>query len=166
MLIEALSQQGMRDKTHKGAQCQPCAHYLNTKGVALGPRSTCLARLTCVLAQVKGCQYHPQATKQQGMLEHKKLKSNKRPANQLPFNMATSGETQLQGSNSSNKQLGMQQFMALKDSAELNKLALKDQGWHACNEVCCDVHQVYLTESFWQHLQALLTKPKPLKDWT
>ena len=53
---------GMRDKTHKGAQCLPCAHYLKTKGVALDPRGTCLASLTDILTHVKGCQYHPQAS--------------------------------------------------------------------------------------------------------
>lgn len=47
-----------RDKTHNGAQCLPCKHEAELKGIEVKDEGTCLADLPSILAHVKGCTLH------------------------------------------------------------------------------------------------------------
>ena len=41
----------MRDKSHRGAQCLPCKHLAESKGLKVDPKGTCLAELSAILVR-------------------------------------------------------------------------------------------------------------------
>ncbi|DBA87983.1 TPA: hypothetical protein ACH3X1_004966 [Trebouxia sp. C0004] len=58
-----------RDKTHNGAQCLPCKHEAELKGIEVKDEGTCLADLQSILTHVKGCTLHARADRQRAEAE-------------------------------------------------------------------------------------------------
>ncbi|DBA78640.1 TPA: hypothetical protein ACH3X1_008559 [Trebouxia sp. C0004] len=106
-----------RDKTHNGAQCLPCKHEAELKGIEVKDEGTCLADLQSILTHVKGCTLHARADRQRAEVELIIERNKRKPANKRK--LATAQQTDSLVSSSSNRdagQSGMQAFMALADT--------------------------------------------------
>ncbi|DBA85722.1 TPA: hypothetical protein ACH3X1_005290 [Trebouxia sp. C0004] len=105
-----------RDKTHNGAQCLPCKHEAELKGIEVKDEGTCLADLQSILTHVKGCILHARADRQRAEAELIVERNKRKPANKRK--LATAQQTDSLVSSSSNRdarQSGLQAFMALAD---------------------------------------------------
>ncbi|DBA79982.1 TPA: hypothetical protein ACH3X1_008185 [Trebouxia sp. C0004] len=70
-----------RDKTHNGAQCLPCKHEAELKGIEVKDEGTCLADLQSILTHVKGCTLHARANRQRAEVELIIERNKRKPAN-------------------------------------------------------------------------------------